>query len=346
MHLSPADLHILLVEPSDVQRKIIRKKLAEENVNQVVEAASMQQAMQHIAQHKPDAIACALHFADGTGEQLLKQLKADAATADIPFMLVSSESRKAQLEAFKQSGVVAILPKPFDAMQLGKALNAAVDLLSPAELELTLFDVHDVRVLVVDDSRLARNHIKRVLQNLGIQHLTEAEDGQQAIELLKNNNISFKQIKNDTIIEVESYRIADFKTVPSAYEGHYLHSKVETVVEEQTVSLKPGDLIIPTNQRYSRFIHSVLQPKTEDSYFAWNFFDSYVQQKEYFSAYVFEDRAAEILRGDPALKLAFEEKKRLDDKFRDSSWEQLYYIYRNSSNFEPSWHRLPVYQLY
>lgn len=185
MQLSPADLHILLVEPSDVQRKIIRKKLAEENVNQVVEAASMQQAMQHIAQHKPDAIACALHFADGTGEQLLKQLKADTATADIPFMLVSSESRKAQLEAFKQSGVVAILPKPFDAMQLGKALNAAVDLLSPAELELTLFDVHDVRVLVVDDSRLARNHIKRVLGNLGMQHIIEAEDGQQAIGILQ-----------------------------------------------------------------------------------------------------------------------------------------------------------------
>lgn len=185
MQLSPADLHILLVEPSDVQRKIIRKKLAEENVNQVVEAASMQQAMQHIAQHKPDAIACALHFADGTGEQLLKQLKTDAATADIPFMLVSSESRKAQLEAFKQSGVVAILPKPFDAMQLGKALNAAVDLLSPAELELTLFDVHDVRVLVVDDSRLARNHIKRVLGNLGMQHIVEAEDGQQAISILQ-----------------------------------------------------------------------------------------------------------------------------------------------------------------
>ena len=40
---------------------------------------------------------------------------------------------------------------------------------------------------MVDDSRLARNHIKRVLQNLGIQHLTEAEDGQQAIELLQNN---------------------------------------------------------------------------------------------------------------------------------------------------------------
>lgn len=185
MQLSATDLHILLVEPSDVQRKIIKKRLAEESVHQVIEAASLQQALELIKQQKPDAIACALHFADGTGEQLLRQLKADTTTADIPFMLVSSESRKAQLEAFKQSGVVAILPKPFDAMQLGKALNAAVDLLSPAELELSLFDVHDVRVLIVDDSRLARNHIKRVLTNLGMQLITEAEDGKQAIAILQ-----------------------------------------------------------------------------------------------------------------------------------------------------------------
>jgi two-component system, chemotaxis family, chemotaxis protein CheY len=185
MQLSPADLHILLVEPSDVQRKIIRKKLAEENVTQVAEADSLATALVQIKQHKPDAIASALHFADGTAEQLLHKLKTDSATADIPFMLVSSESRKAQLETFKQSGAIAILPKPFDAMQLGKALNTAIDLLSPAELELTLFDVHDVRVLIVDDSRLARNHIRRVLANLGMQHITEAEDGQQAISLLQ-----------------------------------------------------------------------------------------------------------------------------------------------------------------
>ncbi|MBZ9613289.1 response regulator [Rheinheimera maricola] len=185
MHLSPANLHILLVEPSEVQRKIIRKKLAEEQVTQVEEADSLASAINKIQQHKPDAIACALHFADGTAEQLLIQLKADPSTAEIPFLLVSSETRKAQLEAFKQSGVVAILPKPFDAMQLGRALNAAVDLLSPAELELTLFDVHDVRVLVVDDSRLARNHIRRVLSNLGMQSIVEAEDGKQAISQLQ-----------------------------------------------------------------------------------------------------------------------------------------------------------------
>lgn len=209
MQLSPADLHILLIEPSEVQRKIIRKKLAEENVTRVEEADSLASALQNIKRHKPDAIACTLHLADGTAEQLLQQLKASHDTAEIPFLLVSSETRKAQLEAFKQSGVVAILPKPFDAMQLGKALNTAVDLLSPAELELTLFDVHDVRVLVVDDSRLARNHIRRVLNNLGMQQITEAEDGQQAIALLQRQNFDLV-VTDYNMPEVNGRELTEF----------------------------------------------------------------------------------------------------------------------------------------
>jgi two-component system chemotaxis response regulator CheY len=185
--LSPSDLSILLIEPSDVQRKIIIKQLAEEGATQVSTADSIATAMLQLKQHKADLVISSLYFEQGTSLELLAKLKNDTDLAEVPFVLISSETKKAQLEQFKQSGVVAILPKPFNSVQLGKALNAAIDLLSPAELELSLFDVHDVRVLVVDDSRLARNHIKRVLQNLGIQHLTEAEDGQQAIELLQNN---------------------------------------------------------------------------------------------------------------------------------------------------------------
>lgn len=183
--LSASDLHILLIEPSDLQRKIISRHLQDEQVQHIAEASSLATALEQLQLHKPDLIASALHFSDGNALQLLQQLKKQPAMADVPFMLVSSETRKAQLEEFKQSGVVAILPKPFTADHLGKALNAAIDILSPSELELSLFDVHDVRVLLVDDSKLARNHIKRVLSNLGIQHITEAEDGKQAISILQ-----------------------------------------------------------------------------------------------------------------------------------------------------------------
>ena len=87
-----------------------------------------------------------------------------------------------------------------------------------------------------------------------------------------------------------------------------------------------------------------MESRAEDSYFSWNFFDSYVQQKEYFSPYVFEDQAIEILESNPHLKADFEEKKQMDAEFAKSSWSQLYYIYSKSKYFEPSYNLLPIYE--
>ncbi len=165
------------------------------------------------------------------------------------------------------------------------------------------------------------------------------------IDRLHANGVRYSVFQKDTMMKAWITRVISFKSSGNPYEGHYLHNNVETVVEEQLVHLKKGDILIETAQQ-PVFLHAVLQPKAEDSYFAWNFFDSYVQQKEYFSAYVFEDRAVELLLENPVLKLKFEERLRTDEKFKNSTWEQLYFIYRNSPNFEPSWHRLPVYQLY
>ncbi|MER2493351.1 response regulator [Catenovulum sediminis] len=184
--LSPSDLSILLVEPSVTQRKVIMRFLEKEDIVHVTEATDVESARASILKSVPDLVISALHFSDGTGLQLLHHIRHSEPYSDVPFMLVSSEYRKAQLEEFKQAGVVAILPKPFTAEHLGTAINSTLDLLTADELELDLFDVHDVRVLVVDDSRLARNHIKRVLANLGVQRMTEAENGAQAQTILEN----------------------------------------------------------------------------------------------------------------------------------------------------------------
>ena len=114
--LSPSDLSILLIEPSDVQRKIIIKQLAEEGATQVSTADSIATAMLQLKQHKADLVISSLYFEQGTSLELLAKLKNDANLADVPFVLISSETKKAQLEQFKQSGVVAILPKPFNSV--------------------------------------------------------------------------------------------------------------------------------------------------------------------------------------------------------------------------------------
>lgn len=185
--LSPSELSILLVEPSETQRKIIASRLNQEGIGNIQTASNLSEALGIMTRHHPDLIASAMHFEDGTALDLLKTLKETDAFCDIQFMLVSSECRREQLEIYRQSGVVSILPKPFSSEHLGRALNATIDLLSHDELDLEHFDVHNLRVLVVDDSKMARNIIKRTINNLGLKLITEATDGAEAIELMKHN---------------------------------------------------------------------------------------------------------------------------------------------------------------
>jgi two-component system chemotaxis response regulator CheY len=208
-NLSPVDLSILLIEPSSMQRKVITRHLGKENIVDIAEAQNIKEAIHYMGSHQPDLIISALHFDDGTGLELINTVRNHKQWHDIPFMLISSERRKAQLELFKQAGVVAILPKPFTSHHLGKAINATIDLLSPEEMDLEYFDVHELRVLVVDDSRLARNHIKRVLANLGVLKMTEAHNGQEAIDLLKAD--MFDLVVTDyNMPEVNGMELAEF----------------------------------------------------------------------------------------------------------------------------------------
>ena len=172
-HLSLSEISIILVEPSDTQRKIIIKQLTAADIINVEAVGSVKQALDIITKHGADLIVSAMYFEDGTGLDIIKQIKNDDTLASTPFMLISSESRAEKLEEFKQSGVAAILPKPFTPEHLAKALKASLDLINSDELELELFDVRDVRVLLVDDSKLARNHIRRVLNSLGLQKILD-----------------------------------------------------------------------------------------------------------------------------------------------------------------------------
>jgi len=137
--------------------------------------------------------------------------------------------------------------------------------------------------------------------------------------------------------------VKDYKSLSKPYEGHFKLSEIEIKSSLQTIKLKPGDILIPSKQKGSNFIHSVLQGRAEDSYLSWNFFDSYLQQKEYFSNYVFIEQISQILKENPKLKKEYEEMKAGDEKFRNSEWDQLYFIYCRSPYFEQTFMRLPIY---
>lgn len=171
--MNPNELSILVVEPSDTQRKIITQQLKKHGITEVSQAKTIAEALAIIERHSHDLIASAMYFEDGTALELLRKIRANDKISETSFMLVTSENKRDNLEEFKQSGIIALLPKPFTHEHLAAAINTTIDLLSVDELELEYFDVHEIRVLLVDDSRLARNHIRRVLNNLGLMKVIE-----------------------------------------------------------------------------------------------------------------------------------------------------------------------------
>lgn len=186
--LSPADLRVLMIEPSAMQRRWITNELTESGIHMIDNATNEHEALDYLARCAPDLVISSLYLPDGTATDLLAKIRANPSQETLPFILISSESKREQLEVFKQSGVIAILPKPFSQDQLLVAITSTIDILSEDELDLELYDVDTLRVLVVDDSKLARKVITRVLGNLGIQHIDQAEDGAQAINLLKERD--------------------------------------------------------------------------------------------------------------------------------------------------------------
>lgn len=167
----------------------------------------------------------------------------------------------------------------------------------------------------------------------------------KAIKLLKLNNVKLQQFAHDTVLNVEVYQIEDYKTSPRPYEGHYLHSDVKLKTSTATINYYAGDYVVYANQKTNRYIVETLEPQATDSYFAWNFFDSILSQKEYFSAYVFEDLAAGFLKENPKIREELNEAIRLKPELKDNAAAQLNWVYQHSPYFEKTFLRYPVARL-
>ena len=92
--------------------------------------------------------------------------------------------------------------------------------LEPGSLDSKDIDPENLEVLVVDDSFTARKHIKRVLGSMGIQKLSEAENGLEAVDIIKSK--SFDLIVTDyNMPEMDGKQLvehirnnSDHKTIP------------------------------------------------------------------------------------------------------------------------------------
>jgi len=167
----------------------------------------------------------------------------------------------------------------------------------------------------------------------------------KVLDLFKLNKVAMHKLSHDTTLNLQMYYIADYKTVQRPYEGHYFHSDVKLNPVQMNVKFYTGDYVVYTNQPINRYIVETLEPQGVDSFFAWNFFDSMLGQKEHYSDYVFEDIAADYLKHNPELQKKLEAEKANNPKLAASASMQLEFVYHNSPWFEKTYLRYPVGRL-
>lgn len=218
--ISIEDLTILLAEPSATQRRIIITHLNEMGIDKVDGVASGEEAMQVMDARPPDLVASAMYFDDMTGSELVSRMRETQSLADVPFMLVSSEQHPHNLEPVRQAGVIAILPKPFHLDALRTALENTIGLVAARPLELSYSDIEDLHVLIVDDSPLSRRFLRTAFTQMGLERISEAATGTDALELLSRTEFD---------IVITDYNMPEM-------DGHAL---VEHIRREPTLSHIP-----------------------------------------------------------------------------------------------------------
>jgi two-component system chemotaxis response regulator CheY len=185
LSLSLDDISVLLVEPSHMQAGLVSRMLEHQGVRHITVLESGGAALAAMTEVARDGLVVisSLYLPDMAGTELVSEMRLDENLEAIPFILISSETRPQVLEPVRQSGACSIVAKPFTEQQLSRALFAAADYLNPpADLEIA--EVEGLRVLIVDDSLASRHHLRRLLEELGIERITEATNGKQAVELL------------------------------------------------------------------------------------------------------------------------------------------------------------------
>jgi CheY-like chemotaxis protein/nitrogen-specific signal transduction histidine kinase len=128
----PRPRHVLYVEDNLANSEVIRAALGARPWITVTVAPTTEEGLavlhDRLRGSKPDLILLDVHLPDASGQELLKLIKANPDTVDIPVIMISADAMPEQIDAALSAGACCYLTKP---VQLPELLRQ-VDELLPA----------------------------------------------------------------------------------------------------------------------------------------------------------------------------------------------------------------------
>lgn len=121
----PADtnMKVLVVDDFATMRRIVKNILTQLGYKNIIEADDGSTAVDILKKEKVDMIISDWNMPKMTGLELLKHVRADAALADTPFIMVTAEAQQDNIILAVKAKVSQYIVKPFTADTLGEKID-------------------------------------------------------------------------------------------------------------------------------------------------------------------------------------------------------------------------------
>ena len=117
---------ILIVDDYKTMLRIIRNLLKQLGFSNVDEATDGSAALQKLRDKEYSLVISDWNMEPMSGMQLLTEVRADTKLKDLPFIMITAESKTENVIAAKQAGVSNYIVKPFNAATLKTKLAAVL----------------------------------------------------------------------------------------------------------------------------------------------------------------------------------------------------------------------------
>lgn len=165
------------------------------------------------------------------------------------------------------------------------------------------------------------------------------------IDRLKLHGLEMTVLSHPETVQLSMYRLVNPRSAPGEgfhpFEGRHT-LQTDAKFETCTETFPAGSVRISTDQPLGGLAVALLDPLSNDSLFAWGFFPEILQRTEYIEGYVIAPLAEQMLRDDPKVKAAFEEKLAADPKFAGDPNARLQWFYERSPFYDTRYLLYPV----
>lgn len=120
------NMPILIVDDYKTMLRIIRNLLKQIGFDNVDEATDGSMALQKLRDKAYGLVISDWNMEPMTGLQLLREVRADVKLKELPFIMVTAESKTENVVMAREAGVSNYIVKPFNAATLKTKLSAVL----------------------------------------------------------------------------------------------------------------------------------------------------------------------------------------------------------------------------